>query len=125
MAINGNDLPSSLADKHALEAATSVSELLTLNKLGSMYTPWVARTSNLSAQSLVLPNPVGIMGTLGSSLKSGWWDERDPGKHPPLQTLTTVAAGVVPLLPAEQGQRSGTGVLLSWAARLLSQPAKL
>lgn len=34
MAINGNDLPSSLADKHALEAATSVSELLILNKLG-------------------------------------------------------------------------------------------
>lgn len=38
MAINGNDLPSSLADKHALEAATSVSEQLILNKLGLMYT---------------------------------------------------------------------------------------
>lgn len=45
-----------------------------------------------------------------------WWDERDPAKHPPLQPLITVAAGAVPLLPADQGQRTGTCGLLSWAA---------
>lgn len=38
MAINGNDLPSSRADKHTPKAAASVSELLTLNKLGLVYT---------------------------------------------------------------------------------------
>lgn len=38
MAINGNDLPSSPADKHALKAAASMSEPLALNKLGLMYT---------------------------------------------------------------------------------------
>lgn len=45
-----------------------------------------------------------------------WWDERDPAKHPPLQPLITEAAGAVPLLPVDQGQRTGTCVLLSWAA---------
>lgn len=73
MAINGNDLPSSPADKHALQAAASMSELLALNKLGLMYTTRGVYTARFIPSIPVAAEPLllrGWAGALTSSLTS-------------------------------------------------------
>lgn len=75
MAINGNDLPGSLADKHALKASASMSGLLLRNKLGLMYTTRDAYTFKCIPSMRVGSEPLLLSGWRGAwmcSLMAPW-----------------------------------------------------
>jgi len=123
MAINGNDHPRSPADKHALQAAGSMSELLALNKSGLMYAVRGVYTFKFIPSIPSASEPPLLWGEMRapmSSLTSCWampvpgrscrrGDGGDPAtgaEHPPPQPHGTAAAGAVPLLPAAPDQRA-------------------